>query len=124
MSKVDSIVVGDAATHALDLIPVTYNTFDMADLQELANDKSHPYIELRIFRGMLCLVGVTRVELSPGARRDLFLLKRIDGEFCVQLTLNRKSQVGLSPIPAISSAPSLRPAAGGFQRRAGHGSLS
>ncbi len=95
VSKVDSLVVGDSRSHSLDLIPVTYNTFEMADLRGLSNDRSHPYLELRIMSGVLCFVGVTRVPVADGPPRDLFLIKRIDAEFCSQLTLNRKSQVGL-----------------------------
>jgi nitrogen-specific signal transduction histidine kinase/HAMP domain-containing protein len=95
VSKVDLLAVGDARTHFLDLIPVTYNTFELSDMTELSNAKSHPYLELRVIHDVLCLVGITRVSIAGGAPRDLFLVKRLDAEFCSQLTLNRKSQVGL-----------------------------
>ena len=94
-SKVDVMVVLDSRAGVLDVIPVTYNTFNMADLWELSNSKDQPYLELRLIRGALCLVGVTRVADARGSFRDLFLIKRLDQEFCSQLTLNRKSQVGL-----------------------------
>ena len=81
--------------HVFDIIPVTYNTFDLNDLRGLANVKTQPYLELRLIRGALCLVGITRVGGSLGSPQDLFLIKRLDQEFCSQLTLNRKSQVGL-----------------------------
>ena len=95
VSKVDSLVVGDSRTHSLDIIPVTYNTFEMSDLQELSNVKSQPYLELRLIGSVLCLVGITRVSVFGEAPKDLFLIKRIDAEFCSQLTLNRRSRVGL-----------------------------
>jgi nitrogen-specific signal transduction histidine kinase len=93
-SKVDIMVVADPRARLLDVIPVTYNTFNMADLWALSNVKDQPYLELRLIRGALCLVGVTRVADSRGSPRDLFLIKRLDQEFCGQITLNRKSQVG------------------------------
>ncbi len=94
-SKVDVMVVVDPRARILDVIPVTYNTFNMADLWGLKNEKYQPYLELRLIRGALCLVGVTRVTDEQGSQRDLFLIKRLDQDFCGQLTLNRKSQVGL-----------------------------
>jgi nitrogen-specific signal transduction histidine kinase len=95
ISKIDLLVVGDARAHLLDLIPVTYNTFELADMKELTNTRDHPYLELRLIHGVLCLVGVTRVSVAEGPPRDLFLVKRLDADFCSQLTLNRKSRVGL-----------------------------
>jgi signal transduction histidine kinase/HAMP domain-containing protein len=95
VSKVDVMVVGDSRAHVFDIIPVTYNTFDWNDLLGLSNVKTQPYLELRLIRGALCLVGITRVGDGRGSPQDLFLIKRLDQEFCSQLTLNRKSQVGL-----------------------------
>ena len=95
VSKVDLLVVGGTRAHSLDLIPVTYNTFELSDLQVLANVKNQPYLELRVIGSVLCLVGVTRVSVYGGSPKDLFLIKRIDADFCSQLTLNRRSQVGL-----------------------------
>jgi len=113
ISKVDLLVVGDSRAHLLDLIPVTYNTFELEDFARLSNDKGHPYLELRLIHDVLCLVGITRVSIVGGAPRDLFLVKRLDAEFCGQLTLNRKSQVGmyLGSRCLVSSFPPSLPAA-------------
>jgi len=112
VSKIDLLVVGDPRARVLDLIPVTYNTFELADLARLSNEKSHPYLELRIIHGVLCLVGITRVSAAGEPFHDLFLIKRLDGEFCGQLTLNRKSQVGLylGSRCVVSSFPPAVPA--------------
>jgi nitrogen-specific signal transduction histidine kinase/HAMP domain-containing protein len=113
ISKVDLLVVGDSRAHLLDLIPVTYNTFELADLRELSKARDNPYLELRLIHGVLCLVGITRVSVADGTPRNLFLVKRLDAEFCGQLTLNRKSQVGLylGPRCLVGSFPPNLPAA-------------
>jgi signal transduction histidine kinase len=95
VSKVDALVLADPGTHALDVVSVTYNTLDIADLRGLVNRKDQPYLELTVIRGVLCLLGVTRLPLLPGVERDVFLVKRMDADFCSQLTLNRRSQVAL-----------------------------
>ncbi|HET6487092.1 MAG TPA: hypothetical protein VFH83_11770, partial [Spirochaetia bacterium] len=112
VSKIDLLAVGDPRARLLDLIPVTYNTFELEDLARLSNEKSHPYLELRLIHGVLCLIGITRVSAAGEPAHDLFLIKRLDGEFCGQLTLNRKSQVGLylGPRCLVSSFPPAIPA--------------
>lgn len=95
VSKVDYLVLADPGGSTLEFIPVTYSTFELADLRCLANEKPHPYIELRFVRDTLCMVGVTALYPAEDARVDLFLIKRIDAEFCSQLVLNRKSRVAL-----------------------------
>ena len=113
VSKVDLLAVGDSRAHSPHIITVTYNTFEMSDLQELVNVKTQPYLELKLIRGVLCLIGISRVSVDGGSPKDLFLIKRIDAEFCSQLTLNRKSQVGLflGPRYVVGSFPSGVPRA-------------
>jgi signal transduction histidine kinase len=112
VSKVDYLVLQDPLSHALDITPITYSTFDMEDLRDLANEKPYPYLELRLIRGVLCLIGVTAMDLAPDNRLNVFLLKRLDPEFCAQLTLNRKSRVALfiGSQYLVGSFPSRLPA--------------
>ena len=59
------------------------------------------------------MVGVTALDDGPGRRFDVFLLKRIDPEFCVQLTLARKSLVAFfrgTTVLAATLPPDLSPA--------------
>ncbi len=93
VSKIDCLILGDPLRGTREIIPVAYSTFEMADLRSLTNSKLHPYIELRFVGETLCLFGVTTIDLGEGGRLEVFLLKRIDAEFCTQLTLNRKSRV-------------------------------
>jgi signal transduction histidine kinase len=93
VSKVDYLVLADPRGSKPELIPVTYSTFELADLHRLANEKPHPYIEIRFVGNTLCMIGVTSLYTAGNAGVDLFLLKRIDSEFCGQLVLNRKSQI-------------------------------
>jgi PAS domain S-box-containing protein len=86
------------SSHAeTDIIPMTYNNFSFSDLQTLENSKIHPYIELRVIGNQLCMVGITRLKLGVGAGGqvyayvDLFIIRRIDRDFCDQLVLNRSS---------------------------------
>ncbi len=95
VSKIDTLILRDPRRRTLEVVPVTYSTFNAADLQGLARVKDQPYLELRLIRNVLCLTGVTTIELAPGRLLEVFLLKRIDEELCSQLTLNRKSQVAL-----------------------------
>jgi len=92
VSKIDYFILRDPSGPALDVITLTYGTFEFADLKEFSNRKPHPYLELRLVRGTLCLLGVTTIELERDTRLEVFLLKRIDAEFCGQLNLNRKSR--------------------------------
>jgi PAS domain S-box-containing protein len=94
-SKIDCLVLRPSGTKALEIIPVSYATFDSADLGGLANVKPHPYLELRLIQNVLCLVGVSALEVGGGQQLDVFLIKRLDSEFCSQLTLNRKSRAAL-----------------------------
>jgi PAS domain S-box-containing protein len=94
-AKIDYLILRGSPAGALEIVPVSYSTFGAADLAGLTNVKPYPYLELRLIHKVLCLVGVTTIELAPDRRMDVFLLKRIDAEFCNQLTLNRKSQVAL-----------------------------
>ena len=93
VSKIDYLILNDPQSTAFEIVPVGYGTFSAADLGVLSNSRPDPYLELRLIRHVLCLVGVTSLELAPNHQVNLFLLKRIDSEFCNQLTLNRKSRV-------------------------------
>jgi signal transduction histidine kinase len=92
-TKVDAIVVANARGKLLAFVQDSPGSFVMADLEGLANMKSHPYLELSLLRGTLCLVGTASLRERIGEPWDIFLIKRIDGEFSSQLTINRHSQV-------------------------------
>ena len=98
VSGADTFVVKYATHNERDIIPITYNNFSLSDVQGLENRKPHPYLELQLITTQLCLIGITRLSLgeevngNPLAYIDLFILKRIDKDFCHQLVLNRDSQ--------------------------------
>ncbi|HTP57615.1 MAG TPA: HAMP domain-containing protein, partial [Spirochaetia bacterium] len=113
-TKVDAIVTKDAGGRVSALIQGLPGTFAMTDLDSLANVKTHPYLEFSLIRGTFCLVGVTS---RPGGG-SMFLIKRIDSDFCSQLTLYRRSQVAFllgrqilsGSYPAAMAGPFFDPA--------------
>lgn len=118
-TKVDLLVMQDSRGHVSQLVQAAPGSLMLSDLQGLANVKPHPYIELAMIRGILCLVGVTSLaeQGGTGPPVDVFLLKRIDAEFCSQLTLNRRSSVAFfrgadllaGSLPLGASRPSFDP---------------
>ncbi|MGA2615560.1 MAG: ATP-binding protein [Spirochaetia bacterium] len=92
-TKVDAIVLKDARGRIFAMAQGVPGSFMMTDLEGLANVKMHPYLELSRIGGTFSLVGVTSLAGPAGPARDVFLIKRIDPEFCYQLTLNRRSRV-------------------------------
>jgi PAS domain S-box-containing protein len=95
VAKVDCLILKRPGAQILEVLPSGYLTFTAADLGALQRVKPHPYLELRILHGTLCLVGVTLIPLSGSRHLEAYLIKRLDQEFCAQLTLNRKSRVVL-----------------------------
>ena len=96
----DLLIVKHAAHSETDIVAFSYNNFSLAELQGIRNQKAHPYIELRVIGAQLCMIGITRLEPdtmplnAPAvAPVDLFLVKRLDREFCKQLVLNRSTHV-------------------------------
>src|SRR5690606_9723541 len=61
----------------------------------IRNGRDHPYLELRLLDGVLALIGAAPLRPVGGAPLDLFLVKRIDAEFCGRLVRNRRSAVGI-----------------------------
>jgi signal transduction histidine kinase len=113
VTKVDALAVKSAQGFISDVVQTSPGTLVLSDLQYLTNSKAHPYIELDSVHGTLCLVGVTGLPLPGGGRADVFLVKRIDSEFCVQLTLGRRSLVAFLRNKAVLSAslsPDMAPA--------------
>ncbi len=100
-TKVDAIVMKDRRGGISAMVQGAPGTFTMTDLEGLANVKEHPYLEMSLIRGTFCLVGVVSRTGPDGGPRtgegravhNVFLIKRIDSEFCSQLTLNRRSSV-------------------------------
>lgn len=90
---IDIFVVRSSTHSETDIIPITYNNFSLFELQNLGNRKTHPYIALRLLGNQLCMIGITRLKIDAPTYIDLFLIKRIDRDFCNQLILNRDSQV-------------------------------
>lgn len=95
VSKIDHLLLTTPGGSLRGTLPTTYATFSVADLRNLRNKKSHPYIELRYIQAIPHMVGVTSINLGGENLIHVFLLKRIDQEFCRQLILNRKSQIAL-----------------------------
>ncbi|HET6452490.1 MAG TPA: ATP-binding protein [Spirochaetia bacterium] len=95
LSKADAVAVKDPRGVGITTLSQTSpGVFTLADVQGLTRGRDHPYIELVSIRGSLCLLGASALSW-PGGRPDVFLLKRLDNEFCSQLTLNRNSLVAL-----------------------------
>ncbi len=94
---IDTFVLQYASHNKTEIVPLTSNNFSFADVEAFENTRLHPYLELRLINTQLCLVGITRFPLQQGNTKkseayiDLFLLKRIDKDFCNQLVLNRNS---------------------------------
>ena len=117
-TKVDAIVMKDPGGRISALVQGVPGTFTMTDLDGLANVKAHPYLELSLIRGTFCLVGVTSRAGPRAEAGSVFLIKRIDSEFCSQLTLYRRSQVAFllgrqilsGSIPATMAGPFFDPA--------------
>lgn len=95
VSKIDHLLLATPDGSLRGTLPATYATFSTADLKNLRNEKTHPYIELRYIQSTPHIVGITSINLGGGNLIHVFLLKRIDQDFFKQLILNRKSQVAL-----------------------------
>jgi len=99
VSGIDIFVLKNSSHAETEIISITYNNFSLSELQELGNRKTHPYIEFRLLGNQLCMIGITRLELDdetdkrPFSYIDLFIIKRVDRDFCKQLILNRHSHV-------------------------------
>ena len=111
-TKVDTLALKNARGSVSDLVQISPGILVISDVQGLVNNREHPYIELARISGTLCLVGVTSLSAPGSLRSDVFLLKRIDRDFCSQLTLNRKSSVVVllgAAVLASSLAPEIAP---------------
>jgi len=95
VSKIDHLLLATPGGSIRGTLPTTYATFSTADLQNLRNEKTHPYIELRYIQATPHMVGITSINLGGENLIHVFLLKRIDQDFFRQLILNRKSQIAL-----------------------------
>ncbi len=93
MAGIDVLLLRYARRGQADIIPITSNNFSFLELQPLERRKPHPYLTAQFIGQQLCLIGIVGIE-SPGAEplADLFLIKRLDREFCQQLIVNRPSQ--------------------------------
>jgi len=97
---IDLVLLRFDQQDAFETIPATSAShFLPQELESLQNRKPHPYIEIRFIGRQLCLIGALRwpqrnAEDASAARlSDVFLIKRIDAEFCQKLVLNRPSGV-------------------------------
>ncbi|HEY9594972.1 MAG TPA: ATP-binding protein [Spirochaetia bacterium] len=111
-TKVDALALKGPGGSVADFVQTSPGTFVISDMQELSNANPWPYIELASVHGIFCLVGVTRITTEGRVPVDVFLLKRIDPEFCAQLTLNRRSLVAFfrgNAVLAASFPPTLVP---------------
>jgi nitrogen-specific signal transduction histidine kinase/HAMP domain-containing protein len=95
VSKIDHLLLATPGGSLRGTLPATYATFSTADLKNLRNEKTHPYIELRYIQAAPYIIGITGINLGREEPIHVFLLKRIDQDFFRQLILNRKSQIAL-----------------------------
>ena len=92
-SKVDALVVRRERVGVVAIEQTLPGSLELRDIDGLTRARAHPYITLSMLGGTLCLVGTTPLAPVDGRGADLFLLKRLDPDFCAQLVRNRKSQV-------------------------------
>lgn len=100
---IDIVVLSHSEHAETNIIAITYNNFSLTELQQLERHKVHPYLEFRMIGNQLCLIGVIRIPLGEPTSSDpasqehinIFLLKRLNREFCEQLIVNRHSRIAL-----------------------------
>lgn len=96
---IDLILLRFGQKNDFEIIPISANHFLPQELASLKNRRPHPYVEVRFIGEQLCLVGFLRWSLRASADAsdfrlpEVFLIKRIDSEFCQKLVLNRPSEV-------------------------------
>ncbi len=90
-SGIDFIVVKEGEK-TREVIPFTLNTNTLSDMKNLVNNRPHPYIQVTRLAGSLALAGAVQLQKNDSTSVDLFLVKKIDKNFCDQLTLNRNSK--------------------------------
>jgi len=84
------------------LISIKNNHFLLSDLNKInySNKRpynydniDHPYIELKIIKDKIYIVGVLRIPSKVYSYIDFFVLKMIDDEYYKLLVLNKESKV-------------------------------
>ena len=99
VSGIDIFVLKHSLHTEVDIISITYNNLALSDLQELERQKPHPYITFNLLSNQLCLIGSIRLVTDENSSErassfvDIFLIKRINQEFCQQLIVNRNAHV-------------------------------
>ncbi len=94
---IDVILLRFAGEERAEMLPISVNHFSPQQLAALKNRKPHPYMELRFIGQQLCLIGLLNMpapssaDASASHLLEMFLIKRIDPEFCQKLVLNRRS---------------------------------
>ena len=96
LSKADALAIKEPRGGGITSLSQTSpGVFTLSDVQALTKGRDHPYIEMVTIRGSLCLVGASALPWPGGPSPSVFLVKRLDNEFCGQLTLNRNSLAAL-----------------------------
>ena len=93
--RVDAVVLRDARSGTDRVTTAPGAAPFVATSSLVRNGRDHPYLELRLLDGSLLLIGAAPLRSVGGAAFDLFLIKRIDAEFCGQLVRDRRSAVGI-----------------------------
>lgn len=84
------------------LISIKNNHFLLSDLNEINysnkrpykyDDEDHPYLELRLIKDKIYIVGVLRIPSKVYSYIDFFVLKMIDDEYYKLLVLNKESKI-------------------------------
>jgi PAS domain S-box-containing protein len=94
-TKMDALFVRGPGGRIAGFDQTAPGSLELRDLETLTNARTHPYIEMILIRSTLVLVGVASMALPDGLQVDIFLIKRVDADFCAQLVRNRKSQVAI-----------------------------
>ncbi|MEW5814331.1 MAG: histidine kinase dimerization/phospho-acceptor domain-containing protein [Spirochaetota bacterium] len=94
---IDCFILKKSSSQEVDIIPVTYNLLTLPEAKALENTKSHPYISLQLLVKVLSMVGTVRLYSnrndSLSEYIDLFVIKRLDDNFCRQITHGRRAKI-------------------------------
>ncbi|HDY86782.1 MAG TPA: HAMP domain-containing protein [bacterium] len=91
-SGIDYIVIRDNSNNSYDIISLKISTITIADVKHISNNKTFPNLKIMSLGNDLVMVGVVKIEMVGDSSIDIFLIKKMDNEYCDYLTLNRHSQ--------------------------------
>ena len=74
-----------------NIIPIGYNTFSLSDLQSLRSERGQPYVEVGTIGHIMAIIGVLRIPAGSGGSVEVFIVKRVDRQFCESIASSRNA---------------------------------